>query len=58
MISYADEDDEDDIIELCEEVYLASARCDQRLWEVEYEVSLQFFGFSKLFRCVLNCSAT
>jgi len=36
-VSYQDENDNDDIVEACEEIYLASARCDSRLWDIEYE---------------------
>jgi len=38
-ISYSDENDGDDILEVCEDVYLSSARCDERLWEHEYSTA-------------------
>jgi len=43
-ISYQDQNDQDDILEVCEEVYLASARCDYRLWEVEYESAVDQYN--------------
>jgi len=36
-ITYQDQNDENDILEVCEDVYLASARCDERLWNPVYD---------------------
>lgn len=44
QISYGDAEDKDDILEVCEEIYLASAKCDARMWDVEYESAVEEYS--------------
>lgn len=43
-VSYQDAEDNDDILEACEEIYLASARCDARLYDAEYEDDIDMYN--------------
>jgi len=53
MVVKGDANDDDDISELCENLYLGSAKCNYRLWDVEDE---SYTGYNQLANEDLACS--